>query len=394
MKKIIAFYISIYSLVILPSFVFTVLNSSSMRDALVIGMVVFMLTITVISRNTFRIEKKYLHIIFLILLFIAIHYFTSQLLFKESDKTRFLLSYLLLATIFIVSILFLNISILSGNSVLNTSLKSIYYLLLLDGIILLYNDIIGSSVRKEMILFTEPSHFTLVFLPFLAYVSYQSKKSQLLHLIIATIISLIIESATLIIGVLLIMFNLNIRNPYFLIGLIPISLVIIFNEPKEIININYFLERIQFHPENISSLSFISGWESAYRGFINSYGVGIGFQQLGIIELESTSREKLAILNLYELNMYDGSSLAPKIIAEFGVFGVLLLLLYINYFKRISRKIIHRKITQPVNIFFAFSFITFMISLFIRGTGYFSPSVFMFITSVYWLYKNKNNQNL
>jgi hypothetical protein len=394
MKKTIAFNISIYSLVILPSFLFKVLNSSSMSDGLFIGIVVFMLTITVVSRNTFRAEKKHLYIIFLILLFVTIHYFTSQLLFKESDKTRFLLSYLLLATISTTSILFFNISIFSSNSVLNTSLKSIYYLLLLDGLISSYYHTMGLSAKKEMILFTEPSHFALVFLPFLAYVSYQSKKSQLLHLIIATIISLIIENTTLLIGLLLITYTLNIKNPYFLIGLIPISLIVIFNEPKEITSINYFLERIQLDSENISSLSFMAGWESAYQGFINSYGVGIGFQQLGIVELESSSREKLAMFYLDQLNIYDGSSLAPKIIAEFGIFGIFGILLYMIFLIKISRKIIHRKIKQPVNIFFAFSFVTFVIILFVRGTGYFSPSVFMFIASIHWLYKNKHNQNL
>ncbi len=389
-KKTIAFNIIIYSILIISSLFFKEFNSTSYRDGLIIAMIVTILIIIVMARNILSVKKDYLNIIFLAYSFLAFHYFISYLQFQESDKIRFILSYFLIISISIISALFLNISQWAGSLIFDRSVKSLYYLLLLDGIVSSYNYLMGLSLRKEMIFFIEPSHYSLVFLPLLAYIGYQSKKSSILHLLIAIVISFAIENTTLIIGTLIIAYIFNAKKSYLMstLAITPILLIIL-NNHEEMININYFLDRVQLESSNISSLVFISGWESAYQNFIKSYGVGIGLQQMGIIDSSGVFREELALLNLDDLNKYDSSSLAPKIITEFGFFGVFAISYYLYYFFIVMQKLKNKKIHQPINIFFAFSFVIFIIDLFIRGTGYLSPPVFIFMSSIYWLHKNK-----
>jgi hypothetical protein len=88
----------------------------------------------------------------------------------------------------------------------------------------------------------------------------------------------------------------------------------------------------------------------------------------------------------------DGASLAAKVIAELGLLGIVLILLYLKHFIFISLKLIKRSIIKPFELYFSSVFVMYSIELFIRGTGYFSSTSFMFGASLYWIYLSRNNQ--
>lgn len=82
--------------------------------------------------------------------------------------------------------------------------------------------------------------------------------------------------------------------------------------------------------------------------------------------------------------------MAPKLIAEFGVLGVGLLLVYLFYFFknfRWFRSMIMGRVAlrDRRQIFFNSCFLMYGVDFFVRGAGYFSAEGFMFIASIIWM---------
>lgn len=102
-----------------------------------------------------------------------------------------------------------------------------------------------------------------------------------------------------------------------------------------LISSDYFLDRINLKPideiNNLSLLVFLSGWERAYLNFIETNGFGLGFNMLGHYGEQGVAMDKVFDSSGSYLNLYDGGSLAPKMISELGLIGVLLLVLYLFF---------------------------------------------------------------
>jgi hypothetical protein len=93
-----------------------------------------------------------------------------------------------------------------------------------------------------------------------------------------------------------------------------------------------------------------------------------------------------------DVNLTDAGLTAPKIISEFGVLGILGLMVYLKQFRTILRRL---KNTNHLKIIFAYSiFLSFSIDLFIRGIGYFNPPFFLFITSLFLIFKPTHENNI
>lgn len=138
---------------------------------------------------------------------------------------------------------------------------------------------------------------------------------------------------------------------------------------------------------NQSLAVFYSGWIRGFLNFKLTYGMGIGFQQLGF----RGALDKFLIY-LYPLNLLDGATVGAKIINEFGFFGVLFLLAYLKcLILKISsiRTMLlpsnrYKGKLKNINIFLDLSFISFFVNLFVRGAGYFDISCYLFITSLFF----------
>ena len=134
----------------------------------------------------------------------------------------------------------------------------------------------------------------------------------------------------------------------------------------------------------------MNGWERAYLNLKDSYGIGVGFQQLGFVGSEGELLEVLGELDMENLNLLDGSFVASKFISEFGILAVVALLVYLVYFARNVRWLHEVSMNggETVDcrkVFFLACFVMFFIDLFLRGTGYFSSSGFLFIASLVWI---------
>jgi hypothetical protein len=90
------------------------------------------------------------------------------------------------------------------------------------------------------------------------------------------------------------------------------------------------------------------------------------------------------------MNLFDGSFVASKFISEFGILAVMVLVAYLVYFAK-SFRWLHEvsmnggETVDCRKVFFLACFVMFFIDLFLRGTGYFSSSGFLFIASLVWI---------
>ncbi len=375
------FGFSFFILYIFSGIFHTYLKASSDWSGLAFGMIFFIMLFPFIDKyhNISIIKKEYISIVFIFLLLVAIQYFMSSMIFIRMDVYRMILTYLSFGFMLIVSAFFANMTSMIKDVIFNKVIIYAYTLLICIGILSIFLIKIGIVKHKEMILFSEPSHFAIIYLPILLYVSYFSKPIfRIFHILIGFIIALLIKDLTLLFGIVLILTILYWYS-FFIFAPLALTLLIISNLGNPIDN--YFLERLRIvsHSNNLSVLVFISGWERAFISILSSYGFGLGFEQLGHV----TPKMVLQITNL---NGFGGGCNAAKITAELGITGVVIVIIYLFYFLKIYFKLVNRKINKPKFVFFSSIFFMYSIDLFVRGTGYFNAATFMFMTSVYLIY--------
>ena len=153
---------------------------------------------------------------------------------------------------------------------------------------------------------------------------------------------------------------------------------------------DYFLNRIDFaETKNLSALVFLSGWERAFLNLKDTFFYGVGFQQFGIVGELGSYQKILGSLGFEKLNLYDGRSTGSKLIGELGILGIALISIYLIYFIKIFltlKKIINKN-TSLQFVFFASIFLMSSVEFFIRGVGYFSPTMFLFFASIMFFMK-------
>jgi hypothetical protein len=273
------------------------------------------------------------------------------------------------------------------------AVKLVFYILLLTALV----TILGYRTNGNPSAvgpYSENSHYAWSFLPFFLYIVVLSSwRKKCFFLFIGFLIPLFLKSLTLLVGMIVVaIIALRLRQLLHL-SIIAI-LILILMVFIDLIDIGYYLKRLNFSDPNLSLLVFMQGWERAYLNLKDSYGIGIGFQQFGFImsegEIEIVELLGSIVENAENLNLYDGSISASKFISEFGILAVMLLMAYLVYFAR-SVRWLHEvsmnggETVDCRKVFFLACFVMFFIDLFIRGAGYFSASGFLFIASLVWI---------
>jgi hypothetical protein len=374
------------------------LGGNSIRSGLIVSISIFFILAVPFGIRYF-VTPKIILINISVFFLILVSYLCSTLLFSEVDDVRFLLSLALLFSISFASISFVTtLDVLKDEFFHKMILFGFYFLMFLGYIIFIRRIFLGYTDHSTLsslsfIFFSETSHYALTFFPFLFYAVYTSSKNiySVLYIIGSIFLALTIQNVTLLVGCLLVCFITYGGRRFWLLGLAISILVftIIY------LDVSYFLERLDFTEAssllNPTMLVFLSGWERAYLSFFDSFGVGVGFQQIGIVGPEGNFQIMLQNLHHQEkgLNWNDGGTLGSKLIVEFGFLGLMLLLLYCFFAINILIKFWLQKIKGFKNIFFFGVYLVFSIELFIRGMGYFSLTSFMFISSMYWIYRSQ-----
>ena len=155
------------------------------------------------------------------------------------------------------------------------------------------------------------------------------------------------------------------------------------------IDFDYYFDRFIYSSDNynMSLLVYLSGWERALISIQNTLLFGVGFQQFGFDYLSGFFYDRLSIIGVNNLNIYDGASVGSKLVGEFGIFGIFFIMIYIFYFIKIFFELLRKNLNSidSLNIFYKVSFLVFSFCIFIRGTGYFSELTLLFFTSIIYM---------
>ena len=314
----------------------------------------------------------------------------SYFRYSAFDINRFIQAYIYLLFYLVCATIVTQIADRSPNNCIDFGVKLVFYLVFTCIMLIIYgfgNVLVqGGEFNRPSVLFLEPSHIAGSFSPFLLYVcTFSSPKKKALLLVLALASCILIENATLLFSCILVAV---LTLPFGAISLVicVASLYLSLN-PEYLL---YYTSRIDIiNPSNGSLVLYLSGWERSYLSFIDSYGLGIGFQQFGIIG----SRGEIFMdldLSVQEITLLGGSSVAMKFIAEFGVFGLFVIFWYLFHcaksaiwFRSIS---LGSQTRYSANmVFLKACFVFYFVDLFVRGTGYFSSTTFLFTVSALWI---------
>jgi hypothetical protein len=385
--KISIFLISLLLIVIVPNTFYMYYDESTSTG---VGLAITILIICflyLLQYRGFNLDKSLLPIfIFLIFTFLTSIY--SMISFDTFEYKRFFLSYLLIYICVLAVFCFVIFSLKIIDRKVYNYVSFVFYIILFDGIYLLIKNTFFIWGKKTL-LFPEMSHFSIIFGPLLLFKVLTSKNTTYIYsiILISLILALNIQNLTLLISTFFIMMIYSIKKT-FLFFLIPVSIGALYFDLGDF---TYFIDRIpSIDSKNVSTLVFLSGWERVYLNLIDSNFFGIGFNQLGIVGNKGFYQSELTRLGLPGLNIYDAGGVAPKLLSELGIIGIAFIFGYLFYLAKAIYIVKKKKlIYNYLDTFYISIFIMSFVSMFIRSSGYFSPIVFLLLSSIIYINKFK-----
>jgi hypothetical protein len=350
--------------------------SSSLKEGLFIASLVAVWFYLLFG---FGFQKSYLIKILvffaLALIFLFLHGIT-KFHYEDFDHNRFTGSVVLLISLVILWIPISQWVLVVKSDSLHRALKFCFGVLLLDGIISLI--LFRFGFGKSMLTASEPAIFSWSFAPLIFYLTFKSRSSKFIW--ITFVLAVGLENLTLLLSAILIFvfyFRLKLGSAVFLCFLLTL-LFTISSEFKD-----YVFDRVNLVPDsdNLSALVFISGYERAYQVLSFGYLTGVGFNQLGFVGPLGNVMSDIVGLTGKMSNLTDGGTLAAKLIAELGLFGLAALLLYLLGFVKLYLTS-KADFLSDQKLFFAAFYVLFFIFLFVRGSGYFNAPFFFFVFSL------------
>lgn len=389
-------FLAFFILLFIPPFFRVFFNATSMAAGVAFAMV-YVLIISKKKLPRIRVKKRYL-----LLFWIAIaimHYALSIFLYMDYFSIKHILSFLLFwIMVLSAGMLSLEIKKIRSFTILSV-VKTLSFFIIIIGIYSIFWKVtfLGyEKFPKSIFPFSEPSHFAISISGLLLFIGLYSSTTVRIFLIVTVGLMGILYPSLILLVVALVMILLYFYSNF--TKLLPIVLVLsvlIFY----IINADmatYFSDRLTFDNSatNFSTLVYLQGWEDMLSCLNESNGFGVGFQNLGILEPGEYGKKIYLLLGSY-LNRNDGGFLAAKIVGEFGILGIGLIIAYlfklfhsivyiINFTKFYDLNKKQTMINYPIASVLGHSIIImFFLEMFGRGYGYFSTGVFFFFVAMF-----------
>jgi len=239
-----------------------------------------------------------------------------------------------------------------------------------------------SYYGKPVFPFSEPSHLAMVSTPLLIYTCVSSRPAvRLLYLVAALLATALLQNLTM--AAVCILTAVICLKPRYLLLLLLVLVPVLASQ-----DLSYYADRLEFSEEsqNLSALVYMQGWQLLLESWERSRGLGLGFQQLGVFGTNVPASALIDLLFGDSLNVLDGGFTLSKLLSEFGVIGVLLLLAYLACALRavlLLRAVALRGQRHPTALVFAASCISgYVIELTLRGAGYFTPTGMLLIAAL------------
>ncbi len=377
--------------VVVPPFGILTYGKSMASGVLVVsGLHIFLFVVLcVIARQSQR-QRASILLIATVVGVVVTYGAVSRLINDGFDFDRFWKSCLFLSIYLLAASFFTLLAQRVSNFQVDFAAKLVFYALVLSGLVevLHLSPFSPGGIGPHVLLFSEVSHFALSFLPFLLYMTVTASPRMKLPLVLlGYTIALRLQNLTLVAGITLVAALAFPLRRFLLFATIAL-LSLLFAD----VNVDYYSSRmyISIDSDNLSALVLLSGWERAYLNFKDTLGLGVGFQQFGVIGSLGEAMFFIEKITGTESNLLDGGTISSKFVGEFGLWGVMMLLAYLIWFAKSARWLHEVSMSEVASrdcrrIFFLSCFVMYCIDLFIRGTGYFSSSGFLFIASLMWL---------
>jgi len=257
-----------------------------------------------------------------------------------------------------------------------------------------------SSLPKSVFPFSEESFYALsVGMLSVGYAVTGYPKKVLIIVVNMFLLSVAFPSLTLLLSSILTLFasSMRLRPKYFKLLVLFLPILIALSSTLIMKN-DYYSSRLTFeNSKNLSTLVFLQGWFLAYINTIQTNGVGLGFQMLGMPGTHLTPyTDLIEIITVgSNFNLTDGGLLAAKVIAEFGIIGLFISLIYFAFVIKIifttnqmldeihstgNKLLLKRCLLNGL-------LIGFVVEYFFRGYGYFSPDLYLFVATIIVLIK-------
>lgn len=274
---------------------------------------------------------------------------------------------------------------------------SVYILIFISLYNIFTNYHLAGIYNKSKVVFPfgEPSHYALFsgMLFIVYFVISNSMAEKIFVILVSFFMAIFFPNTTMLIYPLLMIFlliRLNFTNIIF--SLLVFCFFYIFISS---LDMGYFLGRIDIssNSENLSALVYLQGIEYAKKSFFDTNALGLGFQMMGTqdtLYITQLIMHQLGQVTGDGVNRYDGGFLAAKIITELGVFGFIILIGYFRLFFKsffYLRGSMKNNIYDPKLLIVNSVIFSFIVEIVVRGMGYFSPSLFIFIVALSYYYK-------
>lgn len=305
--------------------------------------------------------------------------------------------FLLIALIFMFAsaILFSSyISTLNPKIIFRSIRISLLFLIMLGWIDILYPINYGNYVyfQKAVFPFTESSHYALFFGSLSVIFCSAAKRYEIFFILVNMLLLAIFhETVTLLAYLTIAYITYIIRFSAYYNIIIMVFAYMLFQFTELIIGstfsfLSFANERIFLDMSNLSVLVYLQGWDISYLNLREFYFMGSGFQGMNYenIRVSELSYIIRSLNKSYEfLNLEDGSFLASKLIVEFGIFGIFFIVFYLYYFFVALMGLFGE--TRDSSLRWCGVMLAFFPEFFIRGVGYFSPSLFLILVlTIYW----------
>ena len=406
---------ALFLIFVIPSFLYIKFNVSHSNSFFISF---FLFSILIFRKIDFeKINFSPLIIPFALVLFVFVHGILSSCFNDAFNYERFFLSIIYLIAIIFSAFLIYLFKNKIDDQALSRSLIIFSYALLIFAYLSAFGFNFSGAGGKPVFYFDEPCKFALISSPFFAFILVRRSvferylvygllfKLALMQPSITLMFSVVmapifflefkqsIKFITLFICIALLSNNINSNhihlNQYFSERLPSKTFLYFNNSGNDVLKLEGDLLRIPGTDRIVSqSLAvYYSGWARGYLNFIPTYGLGLGFQQLGYRGI----LDQFQIL-LYPLNLKDGSTVGAKLLNEFGFFGILFMFFYlkglwvrISNIRLLSKNYnIYRTKHDHLYIFLDLSYIAYFLLLFVRGAGYFDASFFLLLISFFY----------
>lgn len=352
------------------------------------------LALVIYSQSELHIDKETVHNLLFIYIALLLHFIITYFYFQYSANfIRGFLSTLIMFIFITSSSFFATLLSKIGDREIDYIMKVALFIFFIIFFLSFFKPLQFKHL-KSIFPYSEYSHFSLFFGGSLCYTAVRYIKYRMSIILFFLFAAIILQNLTLLSLVILISFCLF---KFWMVFInVALGLIIV-----NYVDLSYFEDRLanlSSESSNLSALVFIQGWELAYDAILKSKGLGIGIQQLGEIKLTSKASKVIYLLTRREYNITDAGLTGPKIICEFGIFGLIVIIFFLNIVRKAIfyvRMFSEKKEFKDHKLLMSYCFLlTFLIELFVRGIGYFSGTVFMAIVAFIYVLKNsKSNLN-